>query len=63
MAAPNTRQKIILVDISASTLSLIQSKLDEGFVLHQIASLQPLFPKLLIVYYDPASEPPPVIPI
>jgi hypothetical protein len=53
----NTRQKIILLDINAGTEQLIKDKLALGFVLHNIVSLQPLFPKLLIVYYDPGSEP------
>lgn len=55
--AANTRQKIILLDITAATEQLIKDKLALGYVLHQIVSLQPLFPKLLIVYYDPGTEP------
>jgi len=56
--AANLRQKIILLDINAGTEQLIKDKLALGFVLHQIVSLTPTFAKLLIVYYDPASEPP-----
>lgn len=57
MAAPNTRQKIILIDVNSGTEALIQAKLNSGYVLHQIISLLPDIKKLLIVYYDPDSEP------
>ena len=57
MAAPNTKQRIALIDISANTIAQIQAHLDTGKVVHQIVSLLPDIKKLLIIYYDPDLDP------
>jgi hypothetical protein len=49
----NTYQKIITVDINASTKAFIDQKLQEGFVIQMIVNLNPTFTKLLIVYATP----------
>lgn len=51
-----TRQKIYVIDVNAQTESVLNGYLAQGYVLHQIVFLQSVN-KLLIVYYDPASEP------
>jgi len=56
--AANVRQKLFVIDINAATQATLQGYLDQGYVLHQIISLTPTFTKLLIVYYDPAVDPP-----
>jgi hypothetical protein len=49
----NDKQKIALLAIDANTQTIIETKLAEGYVIILIVSLQPLFPKLLIVYTTP----------
>ena len=51
--ATNDKQKIILLDISASTVNQIEEKLQEGFVIQKIITLLPKYEKLLIVYATP----------
>jgi len=57
--AANIRQKIIAVDNNAGLVALIQGYLLQGYVLHQMINLAPFVNKILIVYYDPAVDPPP----
>lgn len=49
----NTLQKIAILDIDANTKSVIETKLNEGYYIHQITNLQPSVNKLLIVYTLP----------
>jgi hypothetical protein len=49
----NNKQKIILLDISGSTQTLIEEKLALGYVILFMVNLQPAFNKLLIVYATP----------
>lgn len=57
-----SRQKVIILDITAATLQTLRDYLALGYVIHNIVNLQPSQNKLLIVYYDPALDPinPPV---
>jgi len=57
--AANLRQKIVSVDNNAGLVALIQNYLALGYVLHQMINLAPFANKILIVYYDPAVDPPP----
>lgn len=49
----NTLQKIVLLDINANTLSLIEAKLSDGYYIHKVINLQPSVNKLLIIYTLP----------
>lgn len=49
----NDLQKVVLVDINANTLQLMQDKLQQGAVIQFIVSLLPTYTKLLIVYATP----------
>jgi hypothetical protein len=51
--AVNDKQKIAIFDIAANTKTLIEEKLNEGFVIQFIVNLQPSINKLLIVYATP----------
>jgi hypothetical protein len=56
MATPNNRQKLAVINMDATTQTLLQNYLNLGYVIHQITNLAPFANKLLIVYYDPSSE-------
>lgn len=60
MAEPNTRQKIIILDIEAQTQTFIEEKLLEGYLIQSITNLQPSINKILIVYA--LNELPPISP-
>jgi hypothetical protein len=51
--AVNDKQKIIVLDINASTQATVEQKLLDGFVIQFIVNLQPAQNKLLIVYATP----------
>lgn len=51
-------QKIILVDINANTENFINTALQNGYVIQNMVSLLPTYPKLLIVYVTPELNPP-----
>jgi len=53
------KQKLIIVDIDANTKTFLETKLNEGFVITQMVSLQPTFEKLLIIYAIPEVPEPP----
>ena len=55
---PETKQKIIVVDIDAGTKTFLDQKLNEGFVITQMVSLTPVFDKLLIIYAIPEQDNP-----
>ena len=61
MAFPNTKQKIIILDINVGTQIFIEAKLLEGYQIMSITNLNPTFDKLLIVYtlneVEPIIEP------
>lgn len=46
-------QKIILVDVAANTLDLINGYLAQDFVIMHMVSLLPKYEKILIVYVEP----------
>ncbi len=51
----NKYQKIVIIDINATTKEFLDQKLQEGFVIQMIVNLNPTFAKLLIVYATPAE--------
>lgn len=51
--AANDAQKIVILDIAASTEQTIKNKLNEGYVIQFIVNLQPSINKLLVVYSTP----------
>jgi hypothetical protein len=51
--AVNDKQKLALIDIDANTLTNLQDKLQQGYVIIFIISLLPTFTKLLILYTTP----------
>lgn len=53
--AVNDKQKIIVLDITANTKTLIEDRLLEGYVITHIVNLQPSINKLLIVYATPET--------
>lgn len=53
--AVNDKQKIILFDIVPDTVTQIQTKLTEGYVIQFIVSLLPKYEKILVVYSTPVS--------
>ena len=60
MAQPNVRQKLFVIDIAAGTQAQLQGYLDVGYVIHNVINLTPVYNKLLIIYYGPAVDPPPL---
>ncbi len=55
----NVRQKVVSVNNDAGLIALLQGYLLQGFVIHEMINLAPFATKILIVYYDPAVDPPP----
>lgn len=53
----NTRQKIAVVQNNAGLKALLDSYLALGYVLHQMINLAPVSNNIMVVYYDPATEP------
>jgi hypothetical protein len=51
--AVNNIQKIALADITVNIKTLIESYLQQGFVIMQIVNLNPTVNKLLIIYVTP----------
>jgi hypothetical protein len=51
--AANDKQKIIVLDVTANTQTVIEEKLALGYVILFIVNLQPAFNKLMIVYANP----------
>ncbi len=51
--AANDKQKIIVLDIAANSKTLIEEKLQDGYVITHICSLAPALSKILIVYTKP----------
>jgi len=61
MAAPNIRQKVTKLPNNAQLKTTLEEHMAQGYVLHQLLNLAPVSNEILIVYYDPAVDPPPVI--
>lgn len=60
MATPNVRQKVAILPNNAQLKTTIDDYLIIGYVLHQMINLAPVSNNILIVYYDPAVDPPPI---
>jgi len=58
MATPNIRQKVAILPNNAQLKTTIEDYLILGYVLHQMINLAPVSNNILIVYYDPAVDPP-----
>lgn len=56
--AANTRQKVVKLPNNAQLATTINNYLALGYVLHQMVNLSPVSNEILLVYYDPATEPP-----
>lgn len=56
--AANERQKVAKLPNNANLKTTLDSYLALGYVLHQMINLAPVSNEILIVYYDPASDPP-----
>lgn len=54
--AANARQRITRVPNDGSLKSLLESYLNQGYVLHQMINLAPVANYILIIYYDPAVD-------
>ena len=52
------KQKLIVVNIDAATQQFLEDKLNQGFVITQMVSLQPTYAKLLIIYAIPEQPEP-----
>ena len=51
--AANVYQKIVIVDIDASTEAWLIARLADGYHITHIVNLNPTYNKLLIVYCEP----------
>lgn len=54
--AANVRQKIVRVPNDNNLVSLLNSYLQLGYVIHQMINLAPVSNNIMIVYYDPAVD-------
>lgn len=54
--AANVRQKVVRVPNNNDLPALLNTYLQQGFVIHQMISLSPVSTNILIVYYDPAVD-------
>lgn len=52
--AANVRQKVVRVPNDNNLVSLLNSYLQLGYVIHQMINLAPVSNNIMIVYYDPA---------
>ena len=51
--AANPYQKVAVIDINTQTEANIQAGLAAGYVIQQIVSLLPTYPKLVVIYSTP----------
>lgn len=54
--AANVRQKIARVPNDNNLVSLLNSYLQLGYVIHQMINLAPVSNHIMIVYYDPSVD-------
>lgn len=54
--AANIRQKVARVPNDNNLVSLLNSYLQLGYVIHQMINLAPVSNNIMIVYYDPSVD-------
>lgn len=60
MANPNLRQNVARVPNNAALKTTLDTYLGQGFVIHQMINLAPVANDILIIYYNPDTDPEPV---
>lgn len=54
--AANVRQKVVRVPNDNNLVTLLNSYLQLGYVIHQMINLAPVSNNIMIVYYDPSVD-------
>lgn len=54
--AANIRQKVVRIPNDNNLVSLLNSYLQLGYVIHQMINLAPVSNNIMIVYYDPSVD-------
>lgn len=57
MATPNIKQNVARVPNNAALKTTLDAYLNQGYVIHQIINLAPVANDLLIIYYNPDTDP------
>lgn len=54
--AANVRQKVVRVPNDNNLVTLLNSYLQLGYVIHQMVNLAPVSNNIMIVYYEPSVD-------